>query len=168
MNTNSKSQLFFTIILIFALVLPTLSQAITFDVIGPCSLTPLFKGSFKTDLSENAGKISMDIFDFNKIPYIGTQDGMNSIFATPTGRDAMEIISNTKMRAYGWCYSINGKLPNLLPSQSFLKKQSDHLIWFYAFSTYDNGIWLNYCIPSYTIKSPQFCKASRFHTHPKH
>lgn len=135
----------------------TTSLAITFSVVGACSPDSQYKGSFKTDLSENVGKVSMDIFDFNQIPYIGTQDGMNSILNTPTGLDAAEVISDTKMRAYGWCYSINGEIPNVLPSEYFFKSQSDHLVWFYAFSTYDKGDWLDYCVPSYTIKSPQFC-----------
>lgn len=133
------------------------SFAITFAVVGPCSSSPQHKGSFKTDLSESVGKISIDIFDFNDIPYVGTENGMNSILNTPTDLDSMEVISETKMRAYGWCYSVNGEIPNVLPSAFFFKKQSDHLVWFYAFSTYDSGTWLDYCVPSYTVKAPQFC-----------
>ncbi len=159
MQTYLKNLSFYLSLLsILTLTISATSLAVTFSVVGPCSPDSEYKGSFKTDLSENVGKISMDIFDFNQIPYIGTQDGMNSILNTPTGLDSAEIISDTKMRAYGWCYSVNGEIPNVLPSEYFFKSQSDHLVWFYAFSTYDKGAWLDYCVPSYTIKAPQFCQ----------
>ena len=137
---------------------PTSSHAVLFNIIGACSEKPVHAGSFKTDLSESVGKISMDIFDFNKIPYAGTEHGMNSIINSPVGLDAMEVLSDTKMRAYGWCFSINGVIPDLLASESFFSKQNDVLSWFYAYSTYDQGVWTDYCVPAYKIKSPQFCK----------
>lgn len=133
-------------------------SAITFDVIGPCSKNPIHKGSFKTDLKESVGKITMDIFDFNQITYVGSELGMSSIMNSPTGDAAIEILSDTKMRAYGWCFSINGVIPDVLSSESFFVYQNDYLSWFYAYSTYDQGVWTDYCVPSYRISSPQFCK----------
>lgn len=134
------------------------AQAVYFNVIGACSKKSVYSGSFKTDLSESVGKISMDIFDFHKIPYVGSQSGMVSIIDSPVGLDAMEVISDTKMRAYGWCFSINGVIPDVLASESFFTNQNDVLIWFYAYSTYDRGNWTDYCVPSYEIKAEQFCK----------
>ena len=136
----------------------TSASAVYFDVIGPCSNRPAYSGSFKTDITESVGKISMDIFEAHKIPFVGTEDGMNTIMGTAVGDDAIELISDTKLRAYGWCFSINGVIPDVLSSQSHISKQNDYISWFYAFSTYDSGVWVDYCVPSYTIKSPQFCK----------
>lgn len=134
------------------------AHAVYFTVIGACSEKPVHSGSFKTDLEDSVGKISMDIFDFNKIPYVGTEHGMNSIINSPVGLDAMEVISDSKMRAYGWCFSVNGVIPDVLASETYFSKQNDVLNWFYAYSTYDQGVWTDYCVPAYKIKSPQFCK----------
>ena len=133
-------------------------DAVYFDVIGPCSKTPLYSGSFITDLSDSAGKISVDIFDSNKIAYVGSEEAMAMIANSPIGLDAMEVLSDTKMRAYGWCFSVNGIVPDVLPSKTYLSAQDDYISWFYAYSTYDRGLWLDYCVPSYQIKSEQFCK----------
>lgn len=146
------------LLLLLVMFTSVAAQAVSFAVIGPCSPRPLFSGSFKTDLSDNVGKISMDIFDANKIPYAGTEDGMNRIINSPVGDEALEVLSDTKMRAYGWCFSINGVIPDVLAGQAHFTKQNDYLTWFYAYSTYDQGVWTDYCVPSYKIKSPQFCK----------
>ncbi|MBP9682674.1 MAG: DUF4430 domain-containing protein, partial [Bacteriovorax sp.] len=65
---------------------------------------------------------------------------------------------DTKMRSYGWCYSINGKLPDVLASQVFFQDQADYLVWYYGYSTYDLGVWTDYCVPADRIKPVQFCK----------
>ncbi len=134
------------------------AHAVSFNVVGACSEKSLFSGTFKTDITENVGRISMDIFDFYKIPYVGTEYGMTSISNSPVGLDSMEVISDTKMRAYGWCFSINGVIPDVLASKAYVSAQNDVITWFYAYSTYDQGVWLDYCIPAHKIKAPQFCK----------
>lgn len=133
-------------------------HAVYFDVIGACSKKPLYAGKFMTDISDSVGKISLDIFDTHKIPYIGSEEGLAMIANSATGLDAMEVLSDSKMRAYGWCFSVNGVIPDALASQTYLSSQNDYISWFYAYSTYDSGIWTDYCVPSYNLKAEQFCK----------
>lgn len=111
-----------------------------------------------TDITDNVGKISMDIFNAKNIPYTGSEEAMAMIANSPMGLDAMEVLSDTKMRAYGWCFSVNGVVPETFASKTYLASQDDYVSWFYAYSTYDRGNWLDYCVPSYKIKSKQFCK----------
>jgi hypothetical protein len=136
----------------------TNSFAINYDVIGPCSETPLYKNQVEVSLSKSVGQNSVEIFDKEKIEYVGNENGMNSILNTPTGNEAIEILSETKMRAYGWCFSINGIIPDVISSQIYFSDKNDSLKWFFAYSTYDQGVWTDYCVPSYTIKSPFICK----------
>jgi hypothetical protein len=135
------------------------ASAITYEVIGPCSEKPVYDGKLNLEeLKTNLGIFSMTLFDQQKIPYQGSESGFNSIINTPTGLDAMEVISDTKMRAYGWCFSVNGISPDVMPDEFFFKNNNDKLVWFFAYSTYDKGEWTDYCIPSYKIKAEQFCK----------
>ena len=138
-------------------VFPLSANAITWKVFGPCSDQPVFQGTYQADLSKSVGEVSKDIFDQNKIPYIGTDAGFNSINNSPTGLDAMEVISDTEMRAYGWCFAINGKTPTDMPDQIKLKTQQDTLNWFYGYSTNIKNEWKDYCSPGYWIKAKQFC-----------
>lgn len=134
------------------------AHAVYFDVIGACSKKPLYAGTFMTDVNDSIGKISVDIFEANKIPYIGSEEGMAMIANSPIGLDAMEVLSDTKMRAHGWCFSVNGVVPDVLASKSYLAKQDDYISWFYAYSTYDRGVWTDYCVPTSKISPTQFCK----------
>ena len=134
------------------------SHAAYIDVIGPCSKKPLHSGVFITDTDDSVGKISVDFFESKKIQYVGSNEGMAQIANSPMGLDGMEVLSDTKMRAYGWCFSVNGVVPDVLPSKSYLGSQNDYISWFYAYSTYDQGVWLDYCVPSYQLKAEQFCK----------
>lgn len=134
------------------------AHAISFEVIGPCSSTPVYSGVFTmNDLKISVGKTSISIFDQQKIPYIGSEMGFNSIVGTPTGMDALEVLSDTKMRAHGWCYSVNGVGPDVMASDYFFNSNNDKLVWFFGYSTYDNGQWVDYCVPSYKVKASQFC-----------
>lgn len=146
------------IVVIFTATISISSYAISYSVIGPCSSTPVYFGNFDVqNFKESAGKISVDIFDQNKIPYTGSEAGFNSILNTPTGLDAMEVLSDTKMRAHGWCYTVNGIGPDVLASDYFLSSNDDKIVWFFGYSTYDRGQWTDYCVPSYKVKAKQFC-----------
>jgi hypothetical protein len=144
---------------LFASLLISFSgHAITYEVIGPCSETPASSGVYNMqDFSVNVGKVSVNIFDINNIAYNGSEAGFSSILGTPTGTDSIEVISDSKMRAYGWCFSVNGISPDLMGSEYFFTANEDKLVWFYAYSTYDSGKWIDYCVPSYKIKAAQFC-----------
>lgn len=147
--------------MLFTFIIAIVTQpafAIYFDIKGPCSDKPVHSGSFKTDLNDSVGQITVDILDFHNIAYIGDSEGFSSIIGTPIGTESIEVISDTKMRAYGWCYSINGEIPDVMPHKIKFNSQDDSLSWFYAYSTYDSGKWLDYCVPAYKIRAPQFCR----------
>ncbi|MBY0413331.1 MAG: DUF4430 domain-containing protein [Bdellovibrionales bacterium] len=158
MNWKAKSMKMPFIALFFTALFSTQTQAISYAVVGPCSPESLYAGSFKVDLKENLGAISLAIFENQNIPFSGTEYGMSSIVNTPVGIDAIEVLSDTKMRAYGWCFSVNGIIPDVLSNEVFFTNQNDYLLWFYAYSTYDQGVWTDYCEPSHQIKAQQFCK----------
>jgi hypothetical protein len=82
---------------------------------------------------------------------------MSSILNTPTGDDSLEVISNSEMRAYGWCYEVNGAQPAVMPDKAILKG-GEHVRWFYAFSHYVAGKWVSVCEPAYTVQPAALCR----------
>ena len=146
----------FCSILIFCL--SSQLQAITFSLIGPCSETPVKNGTFEvSDLSANIIRISSSIFDKYGIDYNANADGITSIINTPTGKDSVEDLGEGKIRAYGWCYTINGVITQASPKETMLSSNDDQITWFFGYSTYENDKWSDYCEPSYKIKAAQFC-----------
>lgn len=143
----------------FILLAAVPSFAVSWKVYGPCSEKPVHEGKVpmkKFDTS--VGALSVQVFEENKIPYIGSEEGFNSIIGTPTDHNSMEIVSKDEMRAYGWCYSVNGQFPEQMPNEVFFTENNAELVWFYAYSTVKNNQWQeDYCTPAYNIKAPQFC-----------
>ena len=135
-----------TIALMLLLVV-TNSEAIEIKIRRPYT-NQIFKTSIydvKKEDSLSVGQISINFFNDNFIPFIGNELGFNSIFDTPTGIDAMEIESEDRMKVYGWCFLLNGELGENMPGITLPKSNDDTIEWFYGYSQYDSGDWLNYC-----------------------
>lgn len=143
----------FSLLLLFSLN----AQAVSWKIFGACENKPVHEGAYEADLQKSVGTISLEIFDLNKIPYVGSEEGLNSVLNSPIGLDSIEVVSDTEMRVYGWCYLVNGKQPMEMPHKIQFKNQSDKLIWFYAYSTNKNNQWEDYCSPAYWIQAEQFC-----------
>ncbi len=147
-----------TILTLSLLTLTTTLYALDFTIIGACDQKPLFNKKITITKEVNLGELSVAVLTKNQIPFKGASDGINSIYNTPTGLDAIEIVSDTKMRAYGWCFSIDGAVPDKMPDQIPVLKDTKKILWWFAFSTQDMGQWVDYCVPSYQVRATQFCK----------
>lgn len=145
-------------LLCLSVVLLNQTQAAQLEIYTACSEHAVKTIEFKADLTASLGKNTVNVLDHHQIPYLGNEIGLNSILGTPTGEEAIEILSDQKMRAYGLCFSIDGIIPDVLAGNTLLPHQNSKIVWFFAYSTYDNGEWTDYCVPAYTIRSAQFCK----------
>lgn len=125
--------------------------------IGPCSETPLFILNFEMTSARDVGELTIQTLEQHQIPYIGSEMGMNSIFNTPTGIDAMEIISDSEMLAYGWCYKVNDFEPAQYPHEISISSD-DHIVWWFGYAHYKDGQWISQCEPSYLRSPSKFCK----------
>lgn len=134
-----------------------LQAANTLTVIGPCSEKPVYEVSADSPTS-TLGDFTVDILQKNQIPFQGDRSGIKAIFDSPTGDEALEILSDSQMRAYGWCVTVNGLQPGRMPDEVPLTGSGNHIVWFYAFAFYDKGEWKSFCTPSHTVRSPQICK----------
>lgn len=134
-------------------------SALAYEVnfIGPCSSEPLFTTEVAWEQEQNVGRMSLDVLNDFQIPYQGTVEGLNQIFNTPIGREAMEIISDHEMLAYGWCYAVDGVVPELLAHEFKIGAEAKVVSWFYAFAHYKNGEWIAQCQKSFLRRSAQFC-----------
>lgn len=133
------------------------ASAIYWEVYGPCSDKPAHGGKHQTDIKLSVGEITVEIFDFNAIPYEGTELNILSIENSPKSLEALEIISDTEMRAHGWCYSLNGTIPNQMPNHVYPQAQDDRIVWFYGSYTLKDNVWSETCVPTYQTKPAQFC-----------
>ena len=98
--------------------------AVTIKFVGPCSPIPFSRAEINlSDFKLNLGQITTDYLTQAKIPFIGDEFGMSSINGSAIGDDAIEVISDTQLRAYGWCVTINNFAPELMPNEILLSNQ---------------------------------------------
>jgi hypothetical protein len=150
----NKNSILFAILLI----LSSAAQAVTWKIHDPCSNKILVEGEMAVGFPfPNLGQFTINRLTENKIAFISNDTGIASIFNTPQGDDSVVVVSNTEMYAYGWCFHHNGVEPAVMPQQILLKNNSDQIDWFFAYSTYKNGNWLNMCAPAYTRPLKPYC-----------
>ena len=137
------------------LIFPTLLFANTISFVGPCSSDPLLEETFQLKTESYLGEVSIKSLENNKVPYLGNERGLNSIYNTPTGSQAIEVVSDETLRAYGWCFSINGEIPDKMPDEIELTGEGNEIIWFFAFSTSTRNQWVDYCVPAHQV-APNF------------
>lgn len=106
------------------------------------SLNYQFKAS---DVGSSIGELTIRMLDEYQVPYLGSEQGFNSILNSPTGLDAMVIISDSEMKAYGWCFEINGEIPEVYPNEVFINSTSDNVLWFWGYAHYKNSEWVAQC-----------------------
>jgi hypothetical protein len=145
----------FILLLFLSALLEVSAHALTIEIIGACSDQPAYSGS-ENYSNLSVGLATMKYLNQHSIPYKGSESGIASILGTPTGDDSIEVINDHEMRAYGWCFEVDGVQPDLMPDQVILLGP-EHLKWFYAFSYYDSGKWITYCEPAYTVKPKSLC-----------
>ena len=135
---------------LIALLITFNAHALIIEVKDLCSDSNFFSTDLQINSVTNVGDITVDTFSKNNIPFAGTAAGMNSILNTPIGFDAYEIISDTRMRVYGWCYNVDGESPTELAEEFLIAPRSQKTItWFYGYAEVYKNDFLNYCGPVY-------------------
>ncbi len=127
------------------------------SIVGPCEETPAFEESLDSLPGESVGAYTIRFLENFKISYVGSDRGINSILNSPIGLDAMEVISDREMMAYGWCYSVNGVSPEVYPDEMILS-ENDEVLWWFGYAHYLEGEWITQCSPSYLRSSEFICK----------
>ncbi len=126
------------------------------EFIGPCSSKPLFKQEIR-ESQATVGHTTVASLDKKKILYTGSAQGIQSVFGTPVGMDAMEVISDFEMRSYGWCYKVDGETPEVFPHDYPITAKTKRITWFYGFAHYLNGEWISQCEAAHKIKPDFLC-----------
>lgn len=128
---------------LFIVLVSLNAYALTFKVIGKNSEV-LFSSTTEVSLPQTVGQISVENFNKNQIPFVGDIDGIVNIYRIES---ELDLISDTDMKAYGWCYSINGIVPEDFVHKVNVTAQETELVWFYGYAYYKSGEWVSQCVP---------------------
>lgn len=91
----------------------------------------------------DVGVTTVKALESLNIPYEGSEAGITSINGL---KSDLEALSDTRMKAWGWCYSVDGEALEVMPDKAAMPANAKVLKWFYAYALYDSGTWVGYCI----------------------
>jgi hypothetical protein len=145
---------FLLLILFFS---SSLKAEVELTFIGPCSEKFIMRTIAK-DHFKNVGELTIGMLQKFQIPYEGSPEGLASAFETPTGEAAVEVISDEELRAYGWCFSVDGIAPEVYPHEALLTENTKSVVWHYGFARFFQGKWITQCTPAWKIKPRFICQ----------
>lgn len=116
---------------------------IAFEVVGPCSTKSLYSGKLAEAMM--LGEASVQTLTLAKVPFQGTDRGLNTIFGIPKQDQTLEILSDSDMRAYGWCFDIDGEAPETYADEISLHEGMKKVRWFHGYAEMKKGQWVSQC-----------------------
>ncbi len=143
-------------IALLGLIVSQTASAVMISVVGPCDKKPIISQNYAIKF-ENVGDLTIHFLTKNKIPFEGNERGINSIYKTPVGDAALEVLSDTEMRAYGWCYFVDNNESAVFADEYPLDDSIKKIDWIYGFAHYKNGEWITTCTPAFTIRPAHLC-----------
>jgi len=118
----------------------------TISVKHPCSGKTIVENQIdENDYGLNMGKITVNFLHENNINFQGSEAGISQILKTPIGDKSLVIIDDMTMLAFGWCYSINGVVPDKYADKVIYSSGVEQIIWFYGYSRNTSNKWVNMC-----------------------
>lgn len=132
------------------------ANALEFQLFHPCEKKIQIKSEILLNESENALNITLQQLKAHKIPHVTMAGGIKSIFELSEDKN-LQIIDGKNFIAYGWCYSVNGQFPEIMPDQ-YMVVNTDVITWFLGSSHYRDGQWVTYCQPVHESENNFYCK----------
>lgn len=132
------------------------SIAATIEIQHPCDNSLSFSENIPLNGVKSVGDLTVELLENKIIPFQGSSKGINSIFNSPIGDQALYVLSDFEMYAFGWCYKVNEIAPELFPDEVFIKI-GDQITWWFGYAHYKKGQWIAQCKqPSQAIRA-LFC-----------
>jgi hypothetical protein len=96
------------------------------------------------NIKRNLGALTIDFLNAQTppIPFEGDEHSLSSIDGQGSW---LETVSNREFRAWGWCFMINGDIPETMPGETYLQSPTDLVLWFYGFAKNLDGVWVSQC-----------------------
>ncbi len=128
--------------------------AVELTFVGPCSEEFIMKTKV-TDEYIHVGDLTIATLKKFQIPFQGSPEGIASVLGYG---NYMENISTNEFRAYGWCYMVDGIIPEVFPHEAYLTSETKSITWIYGHSHFKNGEWPTQCSEAFKIKPKELCE----------
>lgn len=100
--------------------------------------------------SATVGNFTIAVFQeavaVGKLKFEGDEDSIVSINGITND---MRSPAPGILRAYGWCFSLDGVVPATMPGDTKLESNAAKIEWFYGYMVFQDNIWSEVCVPGW-------------------
>lgn len=123
------------------------AQAASFEVVGIRGAVLLMKN---VEPVGSVGKLSdLVLIDALRTGHLGEYTGSDrGITSINRLGSALEVLSDTEMNAYGWCYLVDGIESGRMADEFVLTGRERSVKWFYAYAHMIGDVWTAMCVPA--------------------
>jgi len=141
----------------------SLTHAVIVEVSEVCSPKAYLKEDIQIFTATTVGHLSKYVFEKFKVPFIGDEFSFQSILHTPVNAEAIQRISHSKIRIYGWCFEVNNIMPEA-PVHTYIisANKNTHLRWYFGYAERVNHNWTEYCKPAFEATDEFICKKAEW------
>ncbi|MCB0420806.1 MAG: hypothetical protein KDD61_07410 [Bdellovibrionales bacterium] len=145
-----------TLLLICITFLNLKGYSLEVQILHPCHFQTLAHQYYSTTQVMTVGQITLQLLSQQSFSYVANEAAVHRILNSPIGNEALDIVNDHTMRAYGWCYLVNGVYSEDFPSQKIVGPY-DTITWYFGFALYDKGQWVRQCAPAHEAPPLAFC-----------
>ncbi len=137
-------------LILIVLFFSTQAEALIFEVVDRKGATLLLSEKDVT-IPNNVGQVTVDFLTGAAVSFLGDIGGISSMFNL---ENDIEVISDREMKAWGWCFAIDGKVPETMADETPVFLQASKIYWYYAFAHYKDGAWIGQCVKERDLDEP--------------
>lgn len=130
--------------ILLALLIAFPARALEIEVHGVAGKL-LHAAKAEVKAGETVGAFTARVLGASTLDFDGDEGGVRKIEGLG---GELELLSDSEMNAYGWCYEVDGALSDLLAGDHPLTPEHGRLKWFFAYASYDSGKWTGFCLPA--------------------
>jgi hypothetical protein len=147
----------FRIIFLIVIFLNNANAGVSFVINDICTDQDLI--NTEVELKESTlGKLTIELLNQFKVEYVGGDYGISSIKNSPKSDEALIVLSDYEMLAFGWCFKVDGEILEEMPDKVFIDTKTNSIQWYYGFAHYQKGEWISQCSMDRLLVKKIFCK----------
>jgi hypothetical protein len=93
------------------------------------------------DDATNVGALTLQQLEASGLDWAGTETSIQRI----GGLESKVEFVDGELRIWGWCFSVDGTVPDTTPDQTEIRPEHRMIVWFWGWASQRNGEWTAMC-----------------------
>ncbi len=147
----------FRIIILVLMFLNNVDASVKFVINDICSDDDTVNTEIEVS-NITLGNLTVQELNRFKIKFVGGDYGISSINDSPKSDEALVVLNDYEMLAFGWCFKVDGEVLEEMPDKVLINANTNSIQWYFGFAHYLKGEWISQCSVDRSLTKKLFCK----------